>query len=133
VRRVLPIAAAVVVLGFAVGVAAQFAFGDPQHAPCGGPGFANGSDPSDGAFAAVVRRGCADDDAKRCTVADATSAINTEVVPQDVRLDCHAFNQFVGSGLNGVPGYVTGECFGRARVESVDGTRVAHPRFRCRE
>ena len=98
-----------------------------------GPGFANGSDRSDGAFAAVVRRGCADGGQKRCTVGDETAAINTEVVPAGIAGDCYAFNQFVGSGLNGVRGYVTGECFGRAHVESIDGARTDRPEFRCRE
>ena len=51
-----------------------------------------------------------------CEVGDGTGAIDREVVAAGIDQECVAFNQFVGAGFNAIPGYVTGECFGVARV-----------------
>ena len=49
--------------------------------------------------------------------------------------DCVAFNQFIGAGLKQIPGYVVGECFGRARLAAGRGdsaARTDRSTWRCR-
>jgi hypothetical protein len=96
--------------------------------PCARAGFSGGTTAADGAFFAVIPRGCARGHRQECTVGDATGPIDREVVDAGVEQSCVAFNQFVGSGLSQVPGYVTGECFGRATV-AVAGVLVRRTRF----
>jgi hypothetical protein len=67
-------------------------------------------------FFAVVPRPCSGLGETACEVADATGPIDREVVAAGIDQDCVAFNQFVAAGFNAIPGYVTGECFGVARV-----------------
>ena len=64
---------------------------------------------------------------------DGTSEIVRETVAAGSRVDCFAFNQFVGAGLNQIPGYLAGECFGYARLlaPAVGLHRTAYPTFRC--
>ena len=95
---------------------------------CARAGFSGGSSAADGVFFAVIPRGCGVGAARRCTVADGTGPIDTETVDAGIDQSCVAFNQFVGSGLSQVPGYVTGECFGRATV-AVAGVLVRRTRF----
>jgi hypothetical protein len=101
---------------------------------CARAGFSGGTTAADGEFFAVIPRGCARGRAQECVVADGTGPIDREVVDAGIEQSCVAFNQFVGSGLTQVPGYVTGECFGRAAV-SVAGGPARRVRFaprRCR-
>ena len=109
----------VALTGLALGAGTNLALMD-QSRGCGllDQGTARG----DGVFLAV---GC--EGARSCTVGDATKPIAREMVPDGVRQDCVAFNQYVGAGLNAIPGYLTGECFAFAEV---DGTRF-HPEHRC--
>ena len=95
--------------------------------PCARAGFSGGSSAVDGVFFAVIPRGCGAGAARRCTVADGTGPIDTETVDAGIDQSCVAFNQYVGSGLTQIPGYVTGECFGRAVVS---GGRALAPRTR---
>ncbi len=111
--------AALAVAGLLGGVGAQFALVEPER-PCAR--LDQGTTRGDGVFLAV---GCAG--ARSCTVGDATSAIAREIVPDGVRQDCVAFNQYIGAGLNAIPGYLTGECFAYAEI---DGRRL-HPEHRC--
>jgi hypothetical protein len=83
---------------------------------CTRAGFAGGSSAADGVFFAVVPRPCSGTGETVCEVADGTGPIDREVVAAGIDQDCVAFNQFVGAGFNAIPGYVTGECFGVARV-----------------
>jgi hypothetical protein len=102
--------------------------------PCARAGFAGGSSGSDGLFFAVVARACARGRRTACTIADGTGPIERELVERGLDQSCVAFNQFVGSGSTQIPGYVTGECFGRAEV-SVAGRVARRLRFaprRCR-
>jgi hypothetical protein len=96
--------------------------------PCATAGFSGGTTAADGAFFAVIPRGCARGRAQTCTVADGTGPIDREIVDTGVEQSCVAFNQFVGSGLSQVPGYVTGECFGRATVAAA-GALAPRTRF----
>ena len=101
--------------------------------PCADAGFVAGSDRTDGLFAARIPAGCGTDGERTCRVGDGTSEIVRETVAAGSELDCFAFNQFVGAGLNQIPGYLAGECFGRARLTapSADLDRTAYPSFRC--
>jgi hypothetical protein len=101
--------------------------------PCARAGFSGGTSGSDGEFFAVIPRGCASEQTRVCTVADATGPIDREVVDAGIDASCVAFNQFVGSGMTQVPGYVTGECFGRASVSAgrVLSRRVRFAPRRC--
>lgn len=94
--------------------------GDAAADACGRAGFSGGSTASDGVFFAVVPRPCSGTGETVCEVGDGTGAIDREVVAAGIDQDCVAFNQFVGAGFNAIPGYVTGECFGVAKV-SVGG------------
>ena len=105
--------------GAAIGAGAHLALVDPAPR-CGL--LDQGTIRGDGVFLAV---GCAG--TRTCTVGDATKPIAREIVPEGVRQDCVAFNQYIGAGLNSIPGYLTGECFAFAEV---DGRRI-HPEHRC--
>ncbi len=109
----------VALAGLALGAGANFAASDPRPR-CGL--LDQGTLRGDGVFLAV---GC--EGARSCTIGDATKAIAREVVPEGVRQDCVAFNQYIGAGLNAIPGYRTGECFAYAEI---DGRRH-HPEHRC--
>lgn len=110
---------ALAIAGLAVGATVQLALIEPV-APCAR--LDQGTVGGDGVFLAV---GC--EGTRSCTVGDATRPIAREVVPAGVRQDCVVFNQYIGSGLNSIPGYLTGECFAFAEV---DGRRI-HPEHRC--
>ena len=101
--------------------------------PCSGAGFAAGAERTDGLFAARIPAACGTQGPRTCRVGDGTSEIVRETVAAGSRLDCFAFNQFVGAGLNQIPGYLAGECFGWARLEApaADLKRTAYPTFRC--
>ena len=68
-----------------------------------------------------------------CTIADATRPIAREIVPRGVAQDCVAFNQYVGAGLNQIPGYLTGECFSHAEVSAPPrlARKRLYPEHRC--
>jgi hypothetical protein len=101
--------------------------------PCTGAGFVAGSDRTDGLFAARIPAGCGTEQERTCRVGDGTSEIVRETAAAGSELDCFAFNQFVGAGLNQIPGYLAGECFGRARLTAPAAglDRTAYPTFRC--
>jgi hypothetical protein len=103
--------------------------------PCAGAGFVAGAERTDGLFAARIPARCGTEEQRTCRVGDGTSEIVRETVAAGSRLDCFAFNQFVGAGLNQIPGYLAGECFGRARLEAPAArlARTAYPTFRCGE
>ena len=109
----------VALAGLALGAGANFALDGPP-APCGL--LDQGTIRGDGVFLAV---GC--EGTRTCTIADATKPIAREIVAEGVRQDCVAFNQYIGAGLNAIPGYLVGECFAFAQV---DGRR-RHPEHRC--
>jgi hypothetical protein len=112
-----------------VGGLAAVGCGGSAHAPdpCASAGFSGGTTGSDGEFFAIIPRGCAPEETRVCTVADGTGPIDREVIDAGIDASCVAFNQFVGSGMTQVPGYVSGECFGRA---SVSAGRVMSRRIR---
>ena len=114
-KRLLTVALA----GLALGAGANLAL-DDAPARCGQ--LDQGTIRGDGVFLAV---GC--EGTRSCTIGDATKPIAREIVPAGVRQDCVAFNQYIGAGLNSIPGYLTGECFAFAEV---DGKRL-HPEHRC--
>ena len=109
----------VALAGLALGAGANLALDDPP-ARCGL--LDQGTIGGDGVFLAV---GC--EGTRSCTVGDATKPIAREIVPVGVRQDCVAFNQYIGAGLNAIPGYLTGECFAFAET---DGRRF-YPEHRC--
>jgi hypothetical protein len=101
--------------------------------PCRSAGFSGGTTGSDGEFFAIIPRGCAPQETRVCTVGDGTGPIDREVIDAGIDASCVAFNQFVGSGMTQVPGYVTGECFGRASVSAgaVMARRIRFAPRRC--
>jgi hypothetical protein len=137
---------------YARGLAVALVAGALGAAACGGAsraddacaraGFSGGTSAADGEFFAVIPRGCATDATRTCVVGDGTGPIDREIVDAGIETSCVAFNQFVGSGMTQVPGYVTGECFGRATVSagaelrrriSFAPRRCLLPRGRARE
>ena len=81
----------------------------------------------------MVPRACPRLAGATCEVGDGGGPIDRETVPAGVVQDCVAFNQHVGAGLDQVPGFRTGECFGRARVWIGDeaAPRVRPAPHRC--
>ena len=117
----------VALAGIALGIGANLALTDAERS-CGARGLLDqGTIRGDGVFLAVMTAGCGE--ARSCTVADATKRIAREVVPAGVEQDCVAFNQYVGAGLNAIPGYLTGECFSHAEVSPP--RRRLYPERRC--
>ena len=110
-----------VLAGLLLGAATQLALVEPEP-PCAR--LDQGTVRGDGVFFAV---GCAG--TRSCTIGDATSPIAREVVPAGVQQDCVAFNQYIGAGLNAIPGSLTGECYAFADV----GGRRLYPEHRCGE
>ncbi len=117
----------IALLGLLAGAGAQLALREPAPG-CGSRALLDqGTLRGDGVFLAVMTAGCGE--ARSCTVADATKPIAREIVPAGVAQDCVAFNQYIGAGLNAIPGYLTGECFSRAEV--APPARTIHPEHRC--
>ena len=113
--------------GLALGAGANLALVEAEPR-CGARGMLDqGTLRGDGVFLAVLTAGCGQ--ARSCTVADATGPIAREIVPRGIEQDCVALNQYVGAGLNAIPGYLTGECF--ARAELAPPPRTIHPEHRC--
>jgi hypothetical protein len=131
--RAVPTLLAAAVAGLLAGGVAWPLARDGAQDPCADAGFVAGSDRTDGLFAARIPAGCGTAGERTCRVGDGTSEIVRETVAADSQLDCFAFNQFVGAGLNQIPGYLAGECFGRARLEAPAAglKRTAYPTFRC--
>jgi len=104
-----------------------------RRALCARAGFAGGSSAADGVFFAAIPRACVGGRGATCTVGDGTGPISRVVVDRGIVAGCVAFNQFVGSGLSQVPGYVTGECFGTATVAAPPAVpaRVRRAPRRC--
>lgn len=122
-KRLLTVALA----GAALGAGGNLALVEPEPR-CGARAMLDqGTLRGDGVFLAVMTSGCGE--ARSCTVADATSPIAREIVPRGVEQDCVAFNQYIGAGLNSIPGYLTGECWSRA--ETAPPPRTHHPERRC--
>jgi hypothetical protein len=96
---------------------------------CRGAGFVNGPEVADGVFAARIPAACELGRVRTCVVADGHGPIAREIVPARVDQDCFAFNQYVGAGGNQIPGYASGECFGRALVSTPP--RDERSTFRC--
>ena len=86
--------------------------------PCARAGFVAGAERTDGLFAARIPAACGSAGERICRVGDGTGEIVRETVAAGSRLDCFAFNQFVGAGLNQIPGYLAGECFGWAKLST---------------
>jgi hypothetical protein len=129
-RRAIVVTIAVVAVG---AVCAGLRARGRDDSGCPAAAFSTGGDEADGVFAALLKRGCDDDQVRACTVGDGHGPIDRETVPAGVRQDCFAFNQFIGSGLNAIPGYATGECFGRASIRIGTGEPIVrYPRRRCR-
>ncbi len=117
----------VALAGATVGAGAALAL-VPPDSRCGARGMLDqGTLRGDGVLLAVMTARCGE--ARSCTVADATRPIARELVPAGVEQDCVAFNQYIGAGLNAIPGYLTGECFSRAEV--APPPRTLYPEHRC--
>lgn len=113
--------------GAALGAAGNLALVEPEPR-CGARGMLDqGTLRGDAVLLAVMTTGCGE--ARSCTIADETRPIAREVVPAGVEQDCVAFNQYIGAGLNSIPGYLTGECHSRAEV--APPPRRIYPEHRC--
>jgi hypothetical protein len=105
--------------------------GGEDRPRCPAVALSQGTDEADGVFAALAKRGCEEGVVRTCTVGDGHSPIASETVPKGIREDCFAFNQFIGSGLNSIPGYATGECFGWADFRLGARARSRSSRHPC--